>query len=551
MARMSQTPVNFNMSTRPDSGSIRTSGRAGKVVPFMYAPVLRGDSASGSISAHIELGHMPKPLVNGAIVNAQVWFVPKLAHPQFNGVDDFMNAYQKTQIRALDSADRTPPSFFLSIPGVTGLGNIRNSEFMKTLGIHMPQDTPINTDLIDAYNLIYNFRLAAHSSNLTLAQYAKESATNSTKLHRAFWPTGRYSRMVADYERALVVGSLQLDVAAGSLPVEGIEFQGTGATGPASIGGDATAQWISNGNGDRLLSFAIEEFGKSNISAEMSGQSVITSLADIDKARATQGFAKLRTSMNGAQTTGFKSDDMLLAELMQGFRVPEESWTQPILLDSKIVPVGFQERKATDGASLEQSSTQGTTDVTLSVNLPANPYGGVIMATVELLPERLNEASSDEWLHIVDPDHLPDALRDSLRVEPTDVVPNRRIDARHTAPNTAYGWERMNDVFSREDTTRFGGKYFQETPGSNFNEARSAIWLAEIVDPVYSSDHFLAPENFPHDVFSDTTAPAFELVGRHSLQLAGITQIGDPLVENDDSYDAIAIAPDTGEKPAT
>jgi len=550
MARMSQTPVNFNMSTRPDSGSIRTSGRAGRVIPFMYAPVLRGDSASGSISAHIELGHMPKPLVNGVTVNAQVWFVPKLCHPQFNGSDDFLNSYQKTTIRALESPDREPPKFFQNIPGSSGLATIRESPLYTTLGIHMPQDIPVNTDIIDAYNLIYNFRLAAHSSNLPLEPYAKENLAGSTQLHRAFWPTGRYSRIVADYERALVLGSLQLDVAAGQLPVSGITGFGVGPDGDAQIQSDPSSKWITNAASTKTLAFAINNIGESNIFAEMAGQSVVTSLADIDKARATQGFAKLRTSMNGAQSTGYKSDDMLLAELMQGFSLPQEAWTQPILLDSSLVPVGFDERKATDGDSLEQSSTQGTTNINLSVNLPANPWGGMIMATVELLPERLNEASSDVWMHFTDPSELPDALRDSLRVEPTDVVPNHRIDSRHKAPNQAYGWERMNDHMSREDTTRFGGEYFQPDPGGKYTEARSAIWLADIVDPVYSTDHFLAPKNFPHDVFSDRDAPAFELVGRHSLQLAGLTQIGDPLVENDDSYEAMPKT-DEGDKPET
>lgn len=552
MARQSKKPVNFNMTSRPDSGSIRTSGRAGQVVPFMYAPVMRGDSASGTVNAHLQLNHMPRPLVNGVMANAQVWFVPKLAHAQFNGEEEFLMSYQEESITALGQPDRAAPPFFHEVVDPADLTAVASSPMFQTLGIHLPAGKKINTDLIDAFQLVYNFRLAAHSSNLALRPYALEDLSGSTTLNRAFWPTGRFSRIVADYERALVVGSLQLDVAAGQLPISGLTRNGTAAASSNSwIAPLADKVNLSDEAGVNGLSFQIDENGVSSIFAEMAGQAVVTSLADIDKARATQAFAKLRTSMNGAQTTGFKSDDALLAELMQGFAVPASAWAQPILLDSKIVPVGFDERKATDGASLEMSSTQGRTDISLSVNLPANPHGGYIVATVEVLPERLNEAMSDEMLLITSPSELPDALRDSLRVEPTDVVPNRRIDARHSAPDTAYGWERMNDVHSREDTTRFGGDYYQADPAAPWTEARSAIWLAEIIDPVYSTDHFLAPDPFPHSVFSDTTKPAFELIGRHSLSFAGITQIGDPLVENDDSYDAVAQDPDMGEKPPT
>jgi len=96
----------------------------------------------------------------------------------------------------------------------------------------------------------------------------------------------------------------------------------------------------------------------------------------------------------------------------------------------------------------------------------------------------------------------------------------------------------MNDKWNRQ-ATRLGGVFFQPTPGAPVTEQRSAIWQADIVNPTFSNDHFLAPENFPHYVFSDTLAPAFEIAGRHTCTIVGLTQIGDVLSENNDDYNVV------------
>jgi len=83
------------------------------------------------------------------------------------------------------------------------------------------------------------------------------------------------------------------------------------------------------------------------------------------------------------------------------------------------------------------------------------------------------------------------------------------------------------------------GAFYQATPGAKWTEQRSAIWLAEIINPTFTGEHWLAPLNFPHDVFSDTLAPAFEVVARHAVTIVGLTQIGDVLVENSDDYKAV------------
>lgn len=549
MARQSTAPVQFNRTTRRDQSVTMTSGRAGKVVPVGYFPVLRGDSASGKVGIDISLAEMPRPLLNGVIANFQAWFVPKSAHPQFAGRDEFMHAYNGEQIKALGQTDRDPPPFF-HVFEAGDLVTLDASEFFRTLGIHIPAGTPVQADLIDAFNLIYNFRLAAHSSRLTRRPYASENLADSVALPRAFWPSGRFASVVPDYEQALVVGALDLDVLAGQLPVTGLgmgtgTYNGVTTTVKETGGGTSlqSATRVSDVNGTYESKMYVEEDpnnpGFPGIFAEMAGQTVGVTLADIDKARTTQAFAKLRTAYAGNDATGFDNDDVIVAELMRGFSVPPDQFKRPWLLDSARVPFGMAQRFATDAANLEDSITVGRCSAVLSLNLPVQDVGGVVIFTVEVMPERLDERQSDEWLHITETSGFPDALRDVQRPEPVDLVLSRRLDARHTTPEALYGYEPMNAVWNRE-FTRLGGVFYQDDPENPFNEQRQALWMTSLVDPEFNEDHWLCPDDFPHTVFADTEAPAFEVVARHSVALVGLTQIGDVLAENNDDYDAIS-----------
>ena len=274
------------------------------------------------------------------------------------------------------------------------------------------------------------------------------------------------------------------------------------------------------------------------IYAEMGGETVNISLADFDKARTTQAFAKMRASYAGMDYTGYENDDAMISLLMQGLDVPSDAFARPWLLDSQRVPVGFAERFATDAANLDQSVTVGRASATLSLNVPRQDVGGVIVFTVEVLPERVDERMADEWLLATNRDALPNALRDVQRVEPVDLVRNRRVDAKHSTPNGLYGYEPMNDKWNR-DFTRLGGDFYMATPGGGWTESRSNIWQTEIVNPTFSATHYLAPQPFPHDVFADQNADAFEVVARHSLAITGLTQIGDVLIEDNDDFEVV------------
>ncbi|MES2436272.1 MAG: hypothetical protein V4586_20865 [Pseudomonadota bacterium] len=482
MARQSTSPVMFNQTIRKDTAVTMSSARAGVVVPAGYVPLLAGDSVSGSVGIDIMLKEMPKPLRNAVTANIQAWFVPKSAHPKFAGRDELNHARTGAAIKTLGAADRSPPTYFDTITGGAKTTFVA-SDFAKTLGLHVASGKDVNAELIDAFVLVYNFRLAAHSSRLAKRNYATEAMAVATALPPAFWPSSRFSSVVPDYERALIVGSLDLDVAAGRLPVSGVGVVTAAQGAAAAIAGKQTGDtvsttrtgWASNGTGAGHADMFIKQgtTGFPDVWAEMAGQSISTTLADIDKARTTQAFAKLRTAYAGNDSTGFDNDDTIVALLMQGIRVQPDDFKRPWLLDSARVPVGFAERFATDAANLDDSVSLGGARATLAINVPQTDVDGVVIFTIELLPERIDERMSDEWLYMTAESELPNALRDVQRTEPVDLVLNRRVDAKHTSPNTLYGYEPMNNKWQR-DFTRLGGDFFQATPGAGWTENRSA-----------------------------------------------------------------------------
>ncbi len=548
--RQSMAPVQFNKTRRVDQGNIRSSGRAGVVHPVGFMPVLPGDSVGGSVGMDIRLAEMPRPLDVGVYAKAQAWFYPKSADPRFSGRDELIAAMDGSVIKALGQSNRTPPSYFQMLgSGSTTIA--ANSDLFKALGIHLRPGVVINSDLIDAFVTVYNFRLAAISNALIDQRmpYAMVNTVEATKLPPAPWPNNDFMGVVSDYERALVVGSLDLDVLAGSLPVTGWSPVSTATTnsGPVTVKkvGGGTETWThaanSNNTGGNSNYARLTAALTPDLRAELAGQKLFVTLADIDKARTRQAFAKLRNAYAGTEFTGYDNDDAIVSLLMQGIDVPQDEFRRPWLLDSQTVPVNYVERMATDGASLDQSSTTGGAAIRLATNLPKQDVGGVIIYTVEVLPERLHERMGDDYFHYSAFDDLPNAMRDVQRVEPVDQVLNYHVDAKHTAPGSVYGFRPMNDHWNRR-FTRLGGVFYEPVPGAEVTESRMGVWHSDIVDPVMDEIHYLAPVPFPHGVFADTLAPAFEVTSRHVATITGLTQIGDVLLENNDDYEAVAAA---------
>lgn len=549
MLKQSTAPIPFGATRRMDNTSGKTSGPAGVSIPFAVAPLFRGDSCAGRVTIGMELAEMPKPLENAVIARVQAWFNPRTALPHFEGIDEYTHAYHGKTISRIGESARNAPALFDTV-GTGAIAAAQASEFFKALGISLQATTAINTDYIDTYVNIYNFRLASHSSKMANADYYQENATTSLELKPAFWPRNRMHDIVPDYEQALVKGSLDLDVTAGQIPVSGIGV-GISNTYPTSsknihqTGGSGTEVYadstvVTNATADMetMIQEDPNNAGYPGIWAEMTGQTIPTTLADLDKARTTQAFAKALAAMDGADFSGYNNDDVIVAELMQGFQVPSELYQRPWLLDSKTVVFGMNERHATDAANLDDSMTTGRAQVTLSVNIPRVEYGGIFMATVEVMPERLYERQSDEYLYCTTPEDLPNAIRDLQRTEPVDSVVNRRVDVLHATPAGIFGYEPMNAKWERE-FTRFGGEFRQLVPGTPATGARTAIWQADYVDPAFTSDHWLCPHPFPQGVFSAPSNDIVNISYIQNLTITGITQKGEALVEDNSEFTTV------------
>ncbi len=543
--RQNAAPVGFSQSRRADNCSTLTSVKAGVVNIIAQAPVFRGDSVAGRINLALSLAEMPKPVNNAIIARAQAWFVPRPALPQFSGLDEYTHAFQGKSISSLGASDRSPPSLY-----ETGTSYSKNiSPHWRTLGIAVGDSDVTNHDIHDSYTLVQNFRLAAHSSKMTRYNYVSEGGTGVAKwdsLKPAFWPRGRMHSMVADYESALVTGSMDLDVSAGQIPISGIGFSNSVVTGTTlsareagQVDPDSTSYpRTQSGENVEFRTQNTNEFGTAypDIYAEMAGQIVATTLADIDKARQTNAFAKMLASYAGTNYSGFNNDDVIVSELMQGFQVPQELFNRPWLLDNKTVIFGQQERHASGSlADLDDSVTTGQAMVSLSINIPRAEYGGHMIATLEVMPERLYERQSDEYLYVTSADDLPNALRDSLRPEPVDIATNRRWDVKHTTPNGIAAYEPMNAKWRRE-ATRLGGEFQQTTPGTPVTTARTAIWQPDVVDPTMNNDFWLCPTPFPQDVFSVPSNDCVEVALMQQLTITGLTQFGDELVEDNAEF---------------
>jgi hypothetical protein len=547
MIRQNTAPIEFGRSIRPDYTSLITSAKAGVVAPILMIPHHRGDSASGRINVRMNLAEMPAPLENAVIARVQAWFVPRPSLPQFTGLDEYTHSFHGTDISQLGAAARTPPALFNTV-GTGAIAAAQSSEFFTVLGLHLVASTAINTDYIDAYNLVQNFRLAAHSSKMTRYDYYSENATTSLELKPAFWPRNRMHNIVPDYEQALVKGSLDLDVAVGKVPVTGIGTTGTTfpdssatsyeTSGTASV--SYTSAQIIDGavNGRLTVEEDPDNSGFPGIFAELADNTVTVSLMDIDKARTTNAFARRVAQMEGSNFSGFNNDDVLMAELMQGFTVPNELLNRPWLIDSQTVVFGMNERHATDAANLDDSVVTGQAQVSIAYNVPTANYGGIGMVTVEVMPERLYERQSDEYLYCTTVDDLPNAMRDSLRTEPVDIVLNRRVDAAHTTPAGTFGYEPMNAKWRRERTI-MGGEFRQTTPGTPVTTARTQIWQADYVDPAFTSDHWLCPHPFPQNVFSVPANDIVNIAATADLTFVGHTVFGDDLVEDNGEFLAV------------
>lgn len=534
------SPVNVEKSLREDLPIAYTTCRAGKIVPLYVAPLLREDRVTrSSIRVNVKSEETVHPLMNPVRLAVYAHFVPFFAFDRFAvGMDAFNRSYQGEP----EVHNGTPIQFFNTI------AYDKAAEFWKTLGIHEAQGATINASYLEAYNTLVNFRRKARSSKIALRTW------NDTTLAQAFWHNPNMWHIVPDFEQAMMDGEVSLNLS-GQAPVSGIGMVGTPGSirgaGLAARGVTSGQDWtsVASGSAGQTHMPLRDSAGASDVGlaikmaagtlatarpaifAELTGIVGKISLSNIELAKQTAAWAKIREQYSGL------SEDHIMDLLLDGIRVPDEALRQPILLAKGQTAFGFNERHATDGASLAKSVTNGVAEVTLNFRTPPMNTGGVIIVTAEIVPEPLFERLQDKFLRITNPSGLPSFVKDFLDPDKVEVVENRFVDVLHGTPAGIFGYAPLNHHWKRA-LRRIGGKFFRPNPDT-FVEDRLRFWSVEKLNPALTTDFYLVPANLPHTVFDDELVDPFEVLTLGSCEIVGNTVFGKVITEDDGNYAAV------------
>lgn len=536
MENQRTTPVPVQRSTRTNVKRVATTGRAGKILPIAVVPLLMEDEIRrGRMTVRVKLRETVEPLFNGVQADVRAYFVPKLALDRFSGMDSFLRSYKGEQEK-----DGTVIPFFETAL----MTDWRNHPVFNTLGLHAPIGQEINTDYLESYNQMVNFRRKNVSRYLPLRDLDEKTCAE------AFWPESVLDFIVPDFDAAAIDGEVPLRITQTELPVTGVGIQNAGGT-PLAVG---TVVKRRNAEGEYVTSAASQsDFWKGadantyikmvdtangywpDISAQLSEQGVMLSLSKIDEAKKTAAFARLRKEFAGLD------DEYIIELLMSGVRVPEQYLRQPMLVAKQTVMFGFQQRFATSSGALAESVTEGFADVNLNIRVPQTVPGGVIFVTVEVVPERLFERRRDPYFYARHAWELPEFQRDFLDSQKVTRVLNRDIDTSHSDPAGTFGYAPLNYQW-QSDAPSVGGEYYRPETEGEFDEQRQAIWSVEGVNPTLNEKWYMAGD-LHQKPFEYANQDVVEVVARGTFVIEGNTVFGPKLYEGQD-YDKIrALAP--------
>ena len=524
------TPITVQRSTRRDRGRVLTSADAGKILPLKYIPMLREDAVKrGRVRVNLEMSETAQLLMNGIQVSVMAHYVPMLAFERFNGSMEELNRsykgetgiggsvvpffeknkrYGHTQQAVVEHSDASAFDTLTS-------GDLR--EFYQTMGIHT-EATEFNTTVVEAYNAIINHRRKARSASLPLRNAFDH------RLAEAFWSMDN-NHIVPDFDQKLIDGEVALNGLTFKAGLVSEHHQGSDYRYPVSDDYEISHNSTTQPDGTVVSSPVYFHDVWSELTQ---GGNASMSLADIDQAKKTAAFAKLRSMYDGIE------DEHIIDMLMEGIRVPEEIMKQPILLAKQQTMIGYNQRYATDAANLDTSVTNGYASVDLSIRTPQMNTGGVILITAEIVPEQMWERKKDYFLYETNPDNLPNYLRDVLDPEQVSVVKNDHLDVNHSTPDGTFGYAPLNHEWMR-DMVNVGGKYYRPAD-DGFDEERAKIWTVEQIDPALTSDFYLVNE-LHKKVFSDQVVDAFEITCISDMEITGNTVFGERLLEADATSD--------------
>lgn len=524
--QISTRPLALPRSRRRDEWRGLTSARAGSIVPIAYFPLLREDRLRGEFMAQVRMEEALHTIVNPVRVRMSAHLVSKIALERFEGSVETLN---RSYMGKTLPGGAAAPAWHVRDPIIAGQGDDdKGHVIFDKLGVHYKATTPINSDLLESYWTVVNWRRASVSKALT------KIPVNTNALAPAFWDSWKFDMVKPSFDAAMMEGAIELSLQ-GTMPVRGLGYDQTAAAVPIR---DTTAGLSHTPADYRGAYVKTSTSGAGDplplVDVDLAQSSGIMTLANLELAKKTQAFAKMRERYQGIP------DEYLIDLLMQGINVPPEDFREPILIARAETVIGQTERYATDGASLDQSVTNGMAQLRFGLNTPNVGPGGMVLITMEIVPEQLYERTLDAGLRMDtygSAEWLPDALRDYLDPQKVEAVPNAYADVFHSDPTGVFGYAPLNYQWQRH-MARVGGRYKRPLPDA-FVEDRQRIWAVEKADPSLSADFYVCPDPFPHTVFADADADPFEIITIGNCVISGLTVFGQGFEEDDGHYEKI------------
>lgn len=507
--RLRATPVQHPRMVRPDIVRTVTSADAGYAVPLGFIPLHREDALETTrAQATVYMAETADLLLNTVHCVFSAYLVPKLAFDRFGGSLDALN-------RAYMGQDEMDGS---RINWIETHDMSANLYFYKAAGLHTTAaNQHVNTDFFEAYWKVFEHRCRMRSE--ALWEVAKNIP--STDLAPAFFDNPQMAMVKASFDQDQMEGAVPLEFL-GDTSKLSVYSTATGnpPNGNRTVGQVGTPE--DQPDGSKLWQ---------DVWAELSAEGVQVTLANIDLARETQIWARVRNQYSGID------DDDLIDLLMAGVRIPTLEQTKPILLDRQRVPFGMTQRYSSEAEHLDVSATNGRTGATLTMRTPQLNTGGVVVIIAEVVPEQFWERSRDYWLLSDNDTRRPDRLLDSIDPQAVELVENTHADVKHSDPNGVFGYAPLNHAYVRR-RFNLGGKFWKDNPNAPWTQDRNRIWASEPVDPTLSYEFWLATD-LPKEIFMDQNVDTFEFSLACDASISGNTYIGPALREAQGDYRSI------------
>lgn len=506
----------------------------GVVHPIGFFPGFREDSCTGKVEFVIEQMESKELIANPVWARVSFYAVPRLAFPRFQGSRDQFDRSFMGKPKTDDPGETVTPYFTTQV-----YGDVMAMPLFKAAGKHYRPTDAVNTDYVEAYNLVHNYRLRNKSKEL------QARLMNEVTLAPAFWEHTFADLMAPSFDEAAMHGEVAISVVEAKLAVKGIGTYG-------SLNGAATANVRESGSGTGATSYAKSLGTQGNglvvqlkarqgsttadepdIYALLKENGLSFTLANLNKAKNLQGWAEIRKGYEGHD-----DDEVIDLMLMAGLSIEDQWLKDPILLDTTIVQFRQAKRYSTTAGDLDDSAVSGVAAGSCYLRMPRIPVGAIIVGICEILPEQLWERRADPYMFIDDARELPDALLDQADPIKVDVVTNRMVDVAHSAPDATFAYEPKNARYTSWGPT-VGGDFIRPAATTGNTAARQRIWAVEAVDPALTDDFFIAKDGIHKKPFIDPVLQPYQIQVKGNLVFDGLTQFGGLLVEATGNYEKL------------